>query len=201
MNDFIFYWMAWLCWSWATWMMDKGKQRTQIAALALFAIIFASYSFTIFQYNTNLSVLFFLCLAIYLLFEKSPFTQIYLYCSSIVISLGYAALYLFSIYDPISLLFPFAIIASVYFILMITIFTKPFKYRLALLFLSAPLGEIAIGIILNHLHLNNEIGMNGYLAIIAITFFSLIFFMLAKSFLQSFERFIIRLKQERKNVL
>lgn len=201
MDDLLFYWVAWLCWVWATWIMDKGKQRTQIAVIALLGIISASHVISMFNYTLNMAIIFFLCLSIYLLFEKRVWIQLYAYVSSMIIALGYVAIYLFSIYDPISLLLPFNVIAPIYLFFIVTFFVKQFDYRLVLIFLSTSLGETVIGIILNNLGLYNEIGMSDYLTRITLSFLGILSLTSTKALLQSFERFVNRLKEERKNVV
>ncbi|MFA8437985.1 hypothetical protein [Pueribacillus sp. YX66] len=201
MEKFLFYWVAWLSWVWATWIMDKGKRRTQIAVISLLGIVSASHSISMFGYTINLAILFFLCLSIYFLFEKNILTQLYLYVSSMIVALGYVAIYLFSIYDPISLLIPFKFVAPIYLIFIVTFFAKQILYKLVLVFLSVSLGEIVIGIILNQLGLYNGIGMIDYLTNLTLSFISILILTLSKALIQSFERFVTRLKEEKRNVV
>lgn len=200
MDDLIFYWVAWLTWIWTTWIMDKNKQRLQVALIVLLAIIISSYSIYFFDYKVNTGVLFFLFLALYLLYKESMLIQLYLHFSSITIALGYVAIYLISVYDPISLILSFNFVAAVYLLFITSFFTKSFTHRLILLFIGTSLGEITIGVILKHLNLYNEIGMNHYLTRLTLTFIGILMFTSAKSLLITFERFVTRMN-ERKNVM
>lgn len=200
MNEIIFYWSSWLCWIWATWIMEKNIYRTQVAIFTLIAIICSSFTISIFQYTINLAIIFFLCMPIYLLCKKNIIKQFYLMFISIVIALGYAAIYLFSIYDPIIAVLPLNVLTTLYFLVNTYFVASQFIEKLAIIFFATTFGEILIGIILSDLNLYHEIGMNQYLTRISLSFLALVVFTSTRTIIHSFERFVLKHKKEGEKV-
>ncbi len=201
MINIYFYCCAWACWIWATWMMDKSKQRLKIATISLLAIIFSSFKFELFGLVIHSSVIFFLLLSFYLLLKRNTLSQFYLLLIGFMTSLGYAALYLFSIYDPIVFIVSVHLAMVGYLLVILLVTLQSLTERLISLFLSISIGEILIGITLDHLNLYNEIGTDYFLTRLTIAFLSLNLIHLFKQLLAIFEKLIMKIKEERKNVM
>lgn len=201
MMNIYFFLCAWGCWIWATWMMDKGKQRLTIATISLLAIIFANDQFELFGLVVHTSVIFFLLLSFYLLYKRNTLSQFYLLLISFMTSLGYAALYLFSLYDPMMFVVSVNLAMVGYLVAIFLVTLHSFAERLSSLFLSISLGEIIIGVTLHHLNLFNEIGTDYFLTRLTFAFLSLHVIHLFKHLLAIFEKLIIKIKEERKNVM
>lgn len=201
MNDFLFFWIAWICWLFATWFMQKGTLRIQIAMISLISIVCGSHTITIMSLKINTAIIFFLCLSLYFVHKQKWVQQLYLISSSMIMTLGYVAIYLITIYDPITFVFSFTFIAPAYLFIISSLFTKKVIHKLTLIILSIALGEILIGFILNSIGLNNEIGTNHYLTRLTLTFLCIIIESLFKNIILHFERYVNRLKYERKKVV
>lgn len=185
MNDIIFYWSAWACWIWSTWIMDKGKSRTQIATFSLLAIICSNYTFTIARYTVNLTIIFFLLLSVYFILKNRLAQQFYLFFISTVAAFGYAAIYLLSIFDPVLFLLPVNGMTTIFSLVIASLVASRFIDKLFVIFFSITLGEIVIGITFEQLNLNDTIGMNQYLTRITLPF-------LIVSFLTTIKTFILK---------
>lgn len=201
MEDIIFYWVAWIFWVWITWIMAKNKMRTRLGIITLLAMIFSSYDIAMFHFLINGGVIFFLCLSIYLLATEPFVYQIYLCLTSLMISLGYISLILFSIYDPAWLIVSLPFIAAVYLSMICTFFSKKLNHQLINLFLSVTIGEIGLGIILNEIGLYNEIGTDGFLTRLTLAIVGIMLIFAYKQFVNYMDRMVHKLKVEKRNVI
>lgn len=170
MNDILFYWSAWICWIWATWIMDKSKNRTLIATFSLVAIICSNYTFSIAGYMVNVAIVFFLFLSVSFILKEQLVKQIYFIFIGLQTALGYAAIYLLAIFDPALFILPLNIMTTLVLFIIASISFNQIIDKLFIIFFSTTVGEIIIGIIFGKLHLHHEIGMSGYLTRMAIPF-------------------------------
>mgnify|MGYP001217220255 CR=1 FL=1 len=170
MNDILFYWSAWICWIWATWVMDKSKNQARIATFSLVAIICSNYAFSIVGYTVNVAVIFFLLLSVSFVIKKQLAKQIYYIFIGVETALGYAAIHLLTIFDPVLFILPLNIMTTIFLLIITGIFASQINDKLFIIFFSATVGEIIIGMIFGKLHLHHEIGMSGYLTRMALPF-------------------------------
>lgn len=170
MNDILFYWSAWICWIWATWIMDKGKNRTLIAMFSLVAIICASHTFSIAGYTVHVAIIFFLFLSVSFIIKKPLVKQIYFIFIGMITALGYAAIHLLSIIDPVLFILPLNIMTTFFLFMIVSVVTKQLNDKFFIIFFSTTGGEIIVGMIFGQLHVHYEIGMSGYLTRIALPF-------------------------------
>lgn len=198
---FIFYWFAWLCWVSVTFFMNKGRIRSQWMVILLLAILSANQHFFLFGFHIHVSLLFFLGLGFYFLVRKELNDLVYLCFSSLVIAIGYVALYLFSVYDPVWLMLSFQWVSTAYFIVLCLLLLSTLIDRFICLFISISIGEITFGLILFELGLHNEIGMNDFLIRLTLTSIGLLFFAQFERILAALENYIYKLKEERNKVI
>ena len=200
-HGLIFYWIAWLCWVWVTWMMNKDRQRLKWAVILLIAVILSNRQFDVFDLTVQATLFVWLISGFYELTKLPLFYQIYLCLLSLISAMGYISLFLFAIYDPVWVIVPFHWICSGYLFLFSLVFVKSFLHRLLWLLLSISVGEIGVGIILNNLGLQQQIGTDGYLDRLAMAFCGIVIFHYFQRFVQMMEDFVEKIKAERRNVI
>lgn len=200
-TSFVFYWFAWICWVWITFFMDKSSHRTQWTVILLLAIWSAGQHIILFGFYIHLSLLFFLGLGLYLLCSKPFYDVVYLCFSSFVIALGYSALYLMSVYDPVWLMISFQWVSTAFFMILCLLLLSTFLDRLLCLFISITVGEIVFGLILYELGLFNELGTNGFLVRLTCASVGLLSYSMFERMAAFLENYIVKLNKDRKNVL
>lgn len=106
MEGLYFYWIAWMAWIWATFIMDKkNPARIKIAVWFLAAIVAAPYKIHMFIFDVHLSTF---PIAMFLFIEtrkKKTGALFNLFISSFIIMLAYTSFLLFELYDPVWVLF------------------------------------------------------------------------------------------------
>jgi len=124
LEGFVFYWFLWSAWIVATFLMNKRSPYRLIIALhSLLVIIFTAFHWSIMNVVINLSVLWILIICMYYLKDYRFFTLLSMMTRVFIVMLSYASYLLFSLYDPVWILFDtFWLEVLLYSILSLIIF-------------------------------------------------------------------------------
>ncbi|KAA0550278.1 hypothetical protein FZW96_02770 [Bacillus sp. BGMRC 2118] len=106
MEGIWFYWFSWMGWIIVTFLLKKNRTRTIIAFILLFLIITANISGVVFHYfEVSLGYLI-LFISTFIFSSKLPNKKLpYLIICTMIISMAYVCFYLFSLFDPVWILF------------------------------------------------------------------------------------------------
>ncbi|WP_027408594.1 hypothetical protein [Anoxybacteroides tepidamans] len=101
MEGAYFYWCAWVCWIYATFLMKKTKKRTVLAAFMLVTIILSVHAVAIGPFSVMLSFLFVFFVSYCFIVQRSGWKFVYAFISMMAIAFVYASLQMFALIDPV----------------------------------------------------------------------------------------------------
>jgi hypothetical protein len=130
-----FYWLAWLGWIVLTFFFKKGKLRTGLASCLLLIMITAHQTLSVL--HTSVSIGFILLLILnYLLVTSFSYKKLlYLFVCTVIISFSYVSFYLYSIFDPVWVMFhPSFMLAFLLTYLVLLLFKVKKERYIAFLF-------------------------------------------------------------------
>jgi hypothetical protein len=106
MEGLYFYWLAWMCWVWTTFFMNKDHPHRLKLTVMLLAVIFAApFTVDVFIFELHLSAF---AIAFFIFFEtrrKKTGSLLYLFISSFIVMLAYTSFLMFELFDPVWVLF------------------------------------------------------------------------------------------------
>lgn len=149
MEGLYFYWLSWMCWIWATFLMRKQKQeRIKIAAWVLAVIIAVNYKATIFIYDFNGSALIIVLLLVFETRKTKASEFLYLFITSFIIMLSYASFLLLELYDPVWVIIDSKILIAAGILYLTVVLHKNKKNRLLISITGLLLGEVIFATVL-----------------------------------------------------
>jgi hypothetical protein len=101
MEGVFFYWIAWICWTFVTFFMKKGRTRTQLAAFILFIILFSGSNMNIQGKLFSVSLILLLIYAYRCFSLYGGKRMIYHLFACHVVTLAYAGFFMYSMLDPV----------------------------------------------------------------------------------------------------
>ncbi len=176
MPGIIFLFLAWGAWITATFILDKKKTfRFPIAMVALILIILHSTSITIYSIQIGAASLPLIFSAYWLVYQGTWLKKIYLFCSVMIIMLGYVGFYLLELYDPVWVLVDRKILLTVgLLVLGWMLYPTSFIYRCAAIVIGSLQAEVFLSIFFLKWRMPYPIGSNDYLDIMALTVLTLL---------------------------
>lgn len=158
MDGALFYWVAWISWVISTFFMKKTKLRLNVSACMLILLILTAHSFTIENLTINIGLLFLLLVGYVIILPKSVFKLLYFYLTTLIITLLYVSFHIFSLIDPIWLLFDAKWMLAIGLVYFVIILQTKIKDRVFVLILGTCHGEILYGLIIGQYHFPIHIG-------------------------------------------
>jgi hypothetical protein len=145
-----FYWLAWLGWIILTFFFKKGKLRTGLAILLLIIIITAHHNISVL--HTQMSIGFLLLLVFnYLLIANFSYKKLlYLFVSTVIMAFSYVSFYLFSIYDPVWVIFHPSYMAALILTYLVLLLFKVKQERYTAFLFGLCHGELLYGLIMDY---------------------------------------------------
>ncbi|MDE3839416.1 hypothetical protein C0966_08620 [Bacillus methanolicus] len=102
MDGAFFYWVCWLIWVAATFLLDsKNKYRYTISKRLLIIIIFSPIHFSVFHFQIYAAAVFIFFSIMMDISRLKKRTILYFFVSSFIIMLAYASFLMFELYDPV----------------------------------------------------------------------------------------------------
>lgn len=175
-GDFVegiyFYWFSWIVWVFATFLMKKSRERTEVSFVILLALAMSNSVFQIAGFSIRASFLVLLLFSFMLLTKTKGLLLLYYLISSLIITIGYVCFHLFELFDPVWLIFDRKLLLSFIVLYLILMLVKDFYYRLAIAMVGACNGELLYFFILKRFSFEVELGSLSSLdALSAIIFF------------------------------
>lgn len=129
MEGLFFYWIAWGAWVVVTFLMNKGKNRTQAAVFLLTMILFSNTYMTVGGLNINIALVIILIYGYLKLAGYGYSRLLYMVIVCHIIALAYIGFTMYSLYDPIVLWFDQTWMMAGLVFLLAQILVKPFSLR------------------------------------------------------------------------
>lgn len=202
MDGQFFYWFTWMLWIQATFFLDKGhKNRLNFAILLLVAIILSPYKLSIVGFEISLLAA---CLYIGIFFYITTFKKtklLYFLLSTFFTMLAYCSFHLFSILDPIWILFKKEWLLSIMLIIVARlVYNEPIKQIVLMIFGSIN-GDILYGILLKKYQYSYTIGSMSFFDSLLIGMTAIIGFYTIKFYLLRWERYVYIMEKEKQKLL
>lgn len=170
MEGLFFYWIAWITWIISTFFMKKTKLRLEISVIMLVLLILTAHSFTIHKLTVNYGLLFLLLYGYIAIFHQSPMKLMYFYVKNLIITLLYACFYIFSVIDPVWIIFDAKWMLAIGLVYFVLILQTSLRDRIILLIMGVCHGEILYGLLLKQYHFHVTIGSKAFFDLLAISF-------------------------------
>lgn len=165
----IFYYLAWLCWGYGTFIMEKGRRRLFLTATVLLLIIFSNTYVPLFQARIYVNGILLLVVGLYLITtdDSSKFISI---VYSIILAMVYCIFHFIEIYDPLWIIIPRTYLLSILLCLSSIVLTFRGRRRLGIFFVGTFQGECMLSVTLYGYGFHNQIASLDYLAVISVSF-------------------------------
>jgi hypothetical protein len=150
MEGIWFYWFAWMGWVIITFFFKKGKTRTKLSYLTLMLIITANLN--VLYANNNISLGFLLMMIFgYISASRLPNRRLlYIFICTVILSLSFVSFHLFSIFDPVWVIFHPSFMLGFILTYLVLILVKNINERMVIFFLGICHGELLYGYIMKH---------------------------------------------------
>ncbi|MCJ8006687.1 hypothetical protein ACFFF5_01790 [Lederbergia wuyishanensis] len=177
MSGMISLLILWATWIYSTFIMDKkSKNRWPLAMFTLLFIIIKPMTFRFYSLHITMPSLLILVICYFLASRLPMKKQLHLIFSVFTLMIGYTGFLLFEMYDPIWMFIDrVALISFLLFILSYFLYSSSVLMRVLLVCLGTLQGDIIFALYLSKWNMPYIIGSMGYLDIISITVFSIIF--------------------------
>lgn len=161
----------WVVWIYATFMMGKDNHlRLPLAFFALIMLIIMPFSLSIFNLTISVSACVLLILGYFISARLSFMNQVYFVISIIIVTLGYAGLLFFELYDPVWVFIERKWILTFFLLLTAYIlYPHSFVLKLVVICLGTIKGEILFAMNLLQLDLHYVVASKEYLDILTLT--------------------------------
>lgn len=169
MDGMLFYWFFWTFWTLSTFFMKKYGMRFYTSFWLLLAIIFSNKFIYLFGFNVSLAGLLMMGTAYWMMAKQSKSGGSYLFLTSFIVMLAYAAFHLFELFDPVWLLLNRRFMLSFVLAYLSISVQHGFWLRIMTLFLGAIHGEILYAVILKKFDFAYAIGSMMFLDVMAIS--------------------------------
>ncbi|GAB1806707.1 YphA family membrane protein [Priestia megaterium] len=101
MDGIFFYWLSWMGWIVATFLMPKTPRRWKVAAIILISILLSGMNMHMAQFSCSYTALFLVGVACVYASGYSKFQQLYYVIVCGIIIIAYAGFCLLELYDPV----------------------------------------------------------------------------------------------------
>ncbi|HAQ08428.1 MAG TPA: hypothetical protein DCR24_13260 [Bacillus bacterium] len=170
MEGLFFYWLSWIGWTWATFIMDKkNPARIKIAIWLLAVIMTAPYKVNVFMYEIHLSAF---AIGFFLFAETKRMRAgafLYSFISAFIIMLAYTSFLLFELFDPVWVLFDRKIMIAAAGVYLTLLLQKTYYNRGISLISGLLQGEILFSTILQKYNFPYSVSSLAFLDILIIS--------------------------------
>lgn len=196
MDGILFYWLGWIFWIIATFLMSKGKTRTLLALSILFIISFSLVNVTILGIEVNISFCILVCGAFFVLAKQNY--KIFSLFVIIFIGFCYTGLRLWEVISPIWFIVPRIYVYTAIVIVLTILFSKNYLQRCLICCLSISLGEILYIVSVNKIGWTLLIGDSNIMDMLSLQIGVLFFISIWKEIKFKFGVILQQLEQENK---
>jgi hypothetical protein len=170
MDGALFYWISWIIWIAATFLLDhKNKYRYTISKKLLIAIILSPVHFSVFRYEVYAASVF-IFISIMMDISKLKSRRIfYFFVSSFIIMLAYVSFLLFELFDPVWVIVDRKFLLAFILIYLTFMLQSDFRMRLYTMLSGIFQGELLYAFVLRQNGFSYPIGSLACLDIAALT--------------------------------
>ncbi|PKG24134.1 YphA family membrane protein [Niallia nealsonii] len=202
MDGQFFYWFIWMLWIQTTFFLDKKhKNRLNFTILLLSAIILSPYQLSMFGFTISLLLA---CLYVGIFFYITTFKKtalLYFLLSAFFTMLAYCSFHLFSILDPIWIIFNKEWLLSIGLIIVARlIYKEPTKQILLIIFGSIN-GDVLYGILLKKYQYSYTVGSMSFFDSLLISIAAIVIFYTVKLYLLRWEKYVYIMEKEKQKLL
>jgi hypothetical protein len=163
-----FYWVGWIVWVITTFFMKKGKMRNWLAFLVLMLLNTAHLNLNIMSQEVTIGFLLLICLSYIASARLKVKTLVYIVICTIILCLAYVSFHLFSLYDPVWVVFNPKLMVGILLTYLVIILTRDLGNRFLLFTIGACHGEVVYQIILSTYQFPYTIGSLSFFDIVAV---------------------------------
>ncbi|MFD1738569.1 hypothetical protein ACFSCX_18765 [Bacillus salitolerans] len=171
MEGIWFYWIGWIGWVITTFIVGKGKVRTQVAILILVLLSFAHMKISILSHEISIGFLILLFVSYMMSAKLNNITLLYISICTIILGLAYVTFYLFSLFDPVWIVFNPTFMVSFILTYLVLLLTKQSLKRYIIFIIGICHGEVLYRVILSKIQFTQTIGTLLFFDIVAIGIF------------------------------
>lgn len=170
MEGILFYWFSWIGWVVVTFFFKKNVNRDFFAFLFLVLIITADFS--VILYGTEFSIGFILLyLSAFMYSSNIPNKKLpYLIICNMILSMSYVIFYLFSIFDPVWLLFNPTFMLGGLLTYIVLLLVKEKEMRIMTLVFGVCTGELVLLLIMDYFSFPYMLGNITFFDVVALGF-------------------------------
>jgi hypothetical protein len=169
-DGLLFFWLSWLSWIIATFLIKKTSKRFQIAIIILLAIIFSHSYLAIHTISLNLSMLLLLIIGCVILASSKKKQKIYILIISSIIMMAYVSILMLHLYDPIWFIFNIKYMIAIVCACITLFLCRDLKFAVAALLIGVNFGELIYSLVIYNIHQIIYLQPHFALDIIAISF-------------------------------
>lgn len=142
MDGLFFYWILWMAWVIFMFFVPNTYQHRYAILFHLLAVIFlAAYELKVYRYVMNLSSIYLFIVCSFYIRSLSLFKTIAFILSCFIISLGYASFQIFSLVDPIWVIFKAEWMLGILLNYLVIILFRDWKMRIVALLIGMIIGD------------------------------------------------------------
>ncbi|WP_078546053.1 YphA family membrane protein [Litchfieldia alkalitelluris] len=187
MEGLYFYWIAWIAWTYATFILEKNRLRILFSAFILIVIILSPYQFVFSTFNVNAVHLLILAISFILIAKKTMIQKVYLLICSLTITIAYVSFQLFELFDPIWLFLDRKWMLAFVLVYLSLMLAKGRKSKVMSLLIGSCQGELLYGFVINKFRFNYEIGSLVFLDVLSISLLIVFIWLKLESFIQNID--------------
>ncbi|HET7578569.1 MAG TPA: hypothetical protein VFK33_04735 [Bacillales bacterium] len=167
MQGLFFYWTAWAAWVIVTFFMEKGKARTEAAAVILMVIACSAWFVTIQQVAINVSLMVLLFFGYRKLGKLRRLQLLYHVCICHIVTFAYLGFCMYTLYDPAILWIGRKWMAAVLIFLLVQFLVRTFALRCITAIVGAVHGNLLFAWVLHGFSLPYQAGSVAFLDLLA----------------------------------
>ncbi|TCJ05522.1 YphA family membrane protein [Cytobacillus praedii] len=201
MEGLTFYWISWFFWIITTFFMKKnGQSRFMLSLFLLLLIIVSPYTVTVINFDLSIAGLF-LCIPLgYFCSSLDWKKMIYFFICSFIIMLAYVCFHLFSLFDPVWLIFPRNWMLAAILLIMSLVLQEKKIYRMYIVLLGAIQGEFLYALILSKYSFPHVIASLTFLDVLSLSIMLIVLWNGIELLASFYERHFNQLEREKQKL-
>lgn len=168
MEGFYYYWLLWMLWVWITFFQSNRFYRI-LSVIILLSFVFSLSSITIYQFKIYFPTVIFLISSFYFIGNEGKKRAIFFLVSSFIIMMVYGSFHLFTLYEPVWLLFDGKWMLAILIVYCSTILGKKHSDRLIMIVCGMGYGDLLYSVVLHRIGIYYPVGSLAFLDTIAIS--------------------------------